>query len=69
MIAKPLERGITEDIECGRVNMRMTAKNRGVFQKKLLLGCACIAFDMGIWPRQKWNNILIDDTFTPQVRV
>ena len=31
MIAEPLERGIAEDIETGRVNIRMTAKERGKF--------------------------------------
>ena len=31
MIAEPLERGIAEDIETGRVTMRMSAKERGKF--------------------------------------
>jgi U5 small nuclear ribonucleoprotein component len=70
MIAEPLERGIAEDIERGRVNMRMTAKERGGFFQKhyswdLLASRSIWAFG----PDENGPNILIDDVLLPQVRV
>lgn len=70
MIAEPLERGIAEDIERGRVNMRMTAKERGGFfqanyQWDLLASRSIWAFG----PDENGPNILRDDTLPSQVRL
>ncbi|KAF9524095.1 Calreticulin family-domain-containing protein [Crepidotus variabilis] len=68
MIAEPLEKGIAEDIERGRVNMRMTPKERGsFFQQKyewdLLASRSIWAFG----PDDNGANILLDDTLPSQV--
>ncbi|KAH9929728.1 P-loop containing nucleoside triphosphate hydrolase protein [Fomitopsis serialis] len=68
MIAEPLERGIAEDVETGRVNMRMTAKERGKFfedkyQWDLLASRSIWAFG----PDDSGPNILLDDTLPSQV--
>ncbi|PIL31492.1 hypothetical protein GSI_06194 [Ganoderma sinense ZZ0214-1] len=68
MIAEPLERGIAEDIETGRVNIRMTAKERGKFfeekyQWDLLASRSIWAFG----PDDSGPNILLDDTLPSQV--
>ncbi|KAJ2917822.1 hypothetical protein MD484_g2581, partial [Candolleomyces efflorescens] len=68
MIAEPLERGIAEDIERGRVNMRMTAKERGKFfeekyQWDLLASRSIWAFG----PDDSGPNILLDDTLPSQI--
>ena len=68
MIAEPLERGIAEDIETGRVNMRMTPKERGKFfeekyQWDLLASRSIWAFG----PDENGPNILLDDTLPSQV--
>lgn len=68
MIAEPLERGIAEDIERGRVTMRMTAKERGKFfeekyQWDLLASRSIWAFG----PDEGGPNILLDDTLPSQV--
>jgi len=68
MIAEPLEKGIAEDIERGRVNIRMTAKERGTFfQEKhdwdLLASRSIWAFG----PDENGPNILLDDTLPSQV--
>lgn len=68
MIAEPLERGIAEDIENGRVTMRMTAKERGKFfedkyQWDLLASRSIWAFG----PDDVGPNILLDDTLPSQV--
>ena len=68
MIAEPLERGIAEDIERGRVNMRMSAKERGKFfeekyQWDLLASRSIWAFG----PDDNGPNILLDDTLPSQV--
>lgn len=70
MIAEPLERGIAEDIETGRVHMRMTPKERGTFfqekhQWDLLASRSIWAFG----PDDNGPNILLDDTLPSQVRV
>jgi len=69
MIAEPLERGIAEDIERGRVNMRMTAKERGGFfhekyQWDILASRSIWAFG----PDENGPNVLLDDTLPSQVR-
>lgn len=68
MIAEPLERGIAEDLERGRVNMRMSAKERGKFfeekyQWDLLASRSIWAFG----PDENGPNILLDDTLPSQV--
>lgn len=68
MIAEPLERGIAEDLERGRVNMRMTAKERGKFfeekyQWDLLASRSIWAFG----PDENGPNILLDDTLPSQI--
>ncbi|KAH6916699.1 Calreticulin family-domain-containing protein [Coprinopsis sp. MPI-PUGE-AT-0042] len=68
MIAEPLERGIAEDIERGRVTMRMTGKERGKFfeekyQWDLLASRSIWAFG----PDESGPNILLDDTLPSQV--
>ena len=70
MIAEPLERGIAEDIERGRVNMRMSAKERGKFfeekyQWDLLASRSIWAFG----PDDNGPNILLDDTLPSQVSI
>lgn len=68
MISEPLERGIAEDIETGRVTMKMTPKERGTFfqekyQWDLLASRSIWAFG----PDESGSNILIDDTLPSQV--
>ena len=68
MIAEPLERGISEDLESGRVTMRMSAKERGTFfqdkyQWDLLASRSIWAFG----PDENGPNILLDDTLPSQV--
>jgi U5 small nuclear ribonucleoprotein component len=62
MIAEPLDKGIAEDIETGRVNMRMPAKERGQhFQKygwDLLASRSIWAFG----PDESGPNVLVNDT-------
>ena len=68
MISEPLERGIAEDMETGRVTMRMTPKERGTFfqekyQWDLLASRSIWAFG----PDDSGSNILLDDTLPSQV--
>ena len=68
MIAEPLERGIADDIERGRVTMRMSGKERGKFfeekyQWDLLASRSIWAFG----PDENGPNILLDDTLPSQV--
>lgn len=69
MIAEPLEKGIAEDIESGRINIRMTPKELGGhFQSKygwdLLSARSIWAFG----PNEDGPNILMDDTLPSDVR-
>jgi U5 small nuclear ribonucleoprotein component len=67
MIAEPLDKGIAEDIETGRVNMRMPAKERGKHFEKygwdLLAARSIWAFG----PDENGPNILVDDTLPTEV--
>ncbi|KAJ4472459.1 P-loop containing nucleoside triphosphate hydrolase protein [Lentinula edodes] len=68
MIAEPMEKGLAEDIERGRVNMRMTAKERGKFlqekyQWDLLASRSIWAFG----PDENGPNVLLDDTLPSQI--
>ncbi|KAF7968933.1 hypothetical protein HWV62_28822 [Athelia sp. TMB] len=68
MIAEPLERGIAEDIERGRVNMRMTAKERGgFFQEKYQWDLLASRSIWAFGPDENGPNILLDDTLPSQI--
>ncbi|PPQ79868.1 hypothetical protein CVT25_002924 [Psilocybe cyanescens] len=68
MIAEPLERGIAEDIERGRVNMRMTAKERGgFFQEKYQWDLLASRSIWAFGPDENGPNVLLDDTLPSQV--
>ena len=68
MIAEPLERGIAEDIESGRVTMRMTAKERGkVFEDKYQWDLLASRSIWAFGPDENGANILLDDTLPSQV--
>lgn len=63
MIAEPLERGLSEDIESGKVTMRMTNKERGKFfqnnyQWDMLASRRIWAFG----PDDNGANVLLNDT-------
>ncbi|VDB91599.1 unnamed protein product [Peniophora sp. CBMAI 1063] len=68
MIAEPLERGIAEDIESGRVNMRMTPKDRGkFFQEKYQWDLLASRSIWAFGPEESGPNILLDDTLPSSV--
>ena len=68
MIAEPLERGIAEDIETGRVNIRMTAKERGkFFQEKYQWDLLASRSIWAFGPEESGPNILLDDTLPSSV--
>lgn len=68
MIAEPLEKGIAEDIESGKVTIRMPPKQLGGhFQNKY--GWDLLA-SRSIWafgPDEQGPNILMDDTLPSDV--
>ena len=68
MIAEPLEKGIAEDIESGRITIRMPPKQLGAhFQNKY--GWDLLA-SRSIWafgPDEQGPNILMDDTLPSDV--
>ncbi|CAE6469165.1 unnamed protein product [Rhizoctonia solani] len=68
MIAEPLEKGLAEDIEGGKITMRMAPKDRGKilqerYQWDLLASRAVWAFG----PEEQGANVLLDDTLPSQV--
>lgn len=68
MIAEPLERGLSEDIESGKVTMRMTNKERGKFfqnnyQWDMLASRRIWAFG----PDDNGANVLLNDTLESEV--
>ena len=68
MIAEPLERGIAEDIERGRVSMRMSVKERGKFFEETYKWD--LLASRSIWtfgPDDHGPNALLDDTLPSQV--
>ena len=68
MIAEPLERGIAEDIETGRVNMRMTVKERGkIFEDKYKWDLLASRSIWAFGPDEHGPNALLDDTLPSQV--
>ncbi|KAJ8515428.1 hypothetical protein ONZ45_g7163 [Pleurotus djamor] len=67
MIAEPLERGIAEDLERGRVTMRMTPKERGgFFQEKYQWDLLASRSIWAFGPDENGPNILLDDTLPSQ---
>jgi U5 small nuclear ribonucleoprotein component len=68
MIAEPLEKGIAEDVERGRITMKMTPKERGsFFQEKYQWD---LLASRSIWtfgPDEQGPNILLDDTLPSTV--
>ena len=68
MIAEPLERGIAEDIESGRISIRLPPKQLGAhFQTKY--GWDLLA-SRSIWafgPDDQGPNLLMDDTLPSDV--
>ena len=69
MISEPLETGIANDIEAGRVTMKMTNKERGKFfenkyQWDLLASRNIWAFG----PEDNGPNVLVNDTLPSEVR-
>jgi U5 small nuclear ribonucleoprotein component len=68
MISEPLESGIANDIEGGRVTMRMTNKERGKFFEEKY-GWDLLA-SRNIWafgPDDNGPNALINDTLPSEV--
>lgn len=69
MIAEPLEKGIAEDLERGKVTMKMTAKERGTFfQDKYAWDLLASRSIWAFGPDENGPNILVDDTLPSQVR-
>jgi 116 kDa U5 small nuclear ribonucleoprotein component len=70
MICEPLEKGIGEDIESGRISMKMSAKDRGKhFQEKYQWDLLATRSIWAFGPDEKGPNVLLDDTWaTPGVR-
>ncbi len=69
MIAEPLEKGISEDIESGRINIRMPAKQLGNhFQTKYGLDLLASRSIWAFGPDEQGPNILMDDTLPSDVR-
>ncbi|KAG8922693.1 hypothetical protein FRC01_013720 [Tulasnella sp. 417] len=67
MIAEPLERGIAEDIESGRISMKMTPKDRGkIFQEKYQWDLLASRSIWAFGPDERGPNILVDDTLPSQ---
>ncbi|CAG7854174.1 116 kDa U5 small nuclear ribonucleoprotein component AltName: Full=Elongation factor Tu GTP-binding domain protein 2; AltName: Full=U5 snRNP-specific protein, 116 kDa; Short=U5-116 kDa [Serendipita indica DSM 11827] len=68
MIAEPLDKGMAEDIETGRVNMRMSAKERGnFFQQKYNWDILAARSIWAFGPDERGPNILVDDTLAGEV--
>ncbi|KAG8788343.1 hypothetical protein FRC15_004926 [Serendipita sp. 397] len=68
MIAEPLDKGIAEDVETGRVNMRMSVKDRGNFFQQRY-GWDLLA-SRSIWafgPDESGPNVLVDDTLPGEI--
>ena len=68
MIAEPSEKGIPEDIETGRVTMRMTPKERGKhFNEKYEWDILAARSIWAFGPDDSGPNVLIDDTLPSDV--
>lgn len=68
MIAEPLDKGIPEDIETGRVTMRMTPKERGKhFNENYGWDMLAARSIWAFGPEDSGPNVLIDDTLPSDV--
>ena len=68
MIAEPLDKGIPEDIETGRVTMRMAPKERGKhFNEKYGWDMLAARSIWAFGPEDSGPNVLIDDTLPSDV--
>ncbi|KAK7465300.1 hypothetical protein VKT23_005279 [Stygiomarasmius scandens] len=68
MIAEPMEKGVAEDIEKGRVNMRMSVKDRGkFFQEKYQWDLLASRSIWAFGPDENGPNVLVDDTLPSQI--
>jgi U5 small nuclear ribonucleoprotein component len=68
MISEPLETGLAQQIEAGKVSMRMTNKDRGKwFEEKY--GWDLLA-SRNVWafgPEENGANVLLNDTLPSEV--
>ncbi|KAK1925362.1 P-loop containing nucleoside triphosphate hydrolase protein [Papiliotrema laurentii] len=68
MISEPLENGIANDIEAGRVTMRMTNKERGkVFENKYQWDLLASRNIWAFGPDDSGPNVLVNDTLPSEV--
>ena len=68
MISEPLETGIANDIEAGRVSMRMTNKERGkFFEQKYEWDLLASRNVWAFGPEENGPNVLINDTLPSEV--
>ena len=68
MIAEPLEKGLAEDIESGKVDIRWDRKRLGeFFQKKYDWDLLAARSVWGFAPDERGPNILVDDTLPTEV--
>lgn len=68
MIAEPLDKGIAEDIETGRVTMRMAPKERGqFFQQKYSWDVLASRSIWAFGPDESGPNVLVNDTLPMEV--
>jgi 116 kDa U5 small nuclear ribonucleoprotein component len=68
MIAEPLEKGIAEDIEKGRVSQKMPARQVGKhFQEKYQWDLLASRSIWAFGPEDQGPNILMDDTLPSEV--
>lgn len=69
MIAEPLEKGVAEDIESGRVSLKMPARQVGKhFQEKYQWDLLASRSIWAFGPDEQGANILMDDTLPSEVR-
>ncbi len=68
MIAEPLERGVAEDIETGKVTMKMTNKERGkFFETKYSWDLLASRNIWAFGPDEAGTNVLVNDTLPSEV--
>jgi U5 small nuclear ribonucleoprotein component len=68
MIAEPLEKGIAQDIESGRVSIKMSSKQLGnFFQEKYQWDLLASRSIWAFGPDDLGPNILVDDTLPSEV--
>jgi U5 small nuclear ribonucleoprotein component len=68
MIAEPLEKGIAQDIETGKVSIKMSNKQLGnFFQEKYQWDLLASRSIWAFGPDDQGPNILVDDTLPSEV--